>query len=142
MERNKAYEAFLTVYHGLILFVAHLLHPLDDLAVELFLNRDMGHGRSRRGTMPVLFLGRAPHHVARSYCHFWTAFALHPATPVRDDQGLPERMDVPGCPSAGREGDADGEHARRIRRLGQWVNGYGPGTSRCDEIPCPIPLTH
>jgi hypothetical protein len=35
------------------LFIAHLLHPLDRLSVELFLNRDMGHGRGRRGAVPM-----------------------------------------------------------------------------------------
>jgi hypothetical protein len=31
-----------------VLFVADLLQPLDDFAVERFLNRDMGHGRALR----------------------------------------------------------------------------------------------
>ena len=31
-----------------VLVVAYLLQPVDDLAVELFLNGDMGHGRGRR----------------------------------------------------------------------------------------------
>src|SRR5712691_5136681 len=85
---------------GLVLFVADLLHPLDDFAVALFLNGDMGHGRGRRGAMPMLFFRRAPDHVARSYFHFWTAFALHPPTPRRDDQGLPKRVGVPCRPGA------------------------------------------
>jgi hypothetical protein len=35
------------------IIIAYLLHPVDRLAVELFLNGDMCHGRSRRGTMPM-----------------------------------------------------------------------------------------
>ena len=45
-------------YAPLILFVADLFHPVDGLAVELFLNGDMGHGRGWRGAMPVLLTGR------------------------------------------------------------------------------------
>jgi hypothetical protein len=56
-------SGLLTSY--LILFVAYLLHPVDRLAVELFLNGDMCHGRSRRGTMPMLFTRWYPNYVAR-----------------------------------------------------------------------------
>jgi len=31
--------------HALVLFVADLFHPVDDLSVELFLNGDVSHGR-------------------------------------------------------------------------------------------------
>ena len=37
-----------------VLFVADLLHPLHDLAVERLLNGDMGHRRGRRRAMPML----------------------------------------------------------------------------------------
>jgi hypothetical protein len=36
-----------------ILLVAHLLHPVDDVPVELFLNGDMRHGRGCRGSACV-----------------------------------------------------------------------------------------
>jgi hypothetical protein len=42
---------------GLVLFVADLLHPFGRLTVELFLNGDMGHGRSCYGAMPCFSLG-------------------------------------------------------------------------------------
>ena len=45
---------------GLIVFVVDLFHPLDDLAVQGFLNGDMRHRRCRRGAMPMLFSCRAP----------------------------------------------------------------------------------
>jgi len=41
----------------LILVVADFFHPVDDVAVELFLNGDMRHARGRRGSMPVLLAG-------------------------------------------------------------------------------------
>jgi hypothetical protein len=47
------------------LFVADLFQPVDGLAVELFLNGDVGHGRGGRGAMPVLLARRDPDHVAR-----------------------------------------------------------------------------
>src|SRR6266542_2325113 len=48
-----------------VLFVADLFHPVHRLAVELFLNGDVRHGRGRRGAVPVLLTRREPYHVAR-----------------------------------------------------------------------------
>jgi hypothetical protein len=50
---------------GLILFVADLFHPVDSLAVQLFLNGDVGHRRGCRGSMPVFLTGRNPDDVTR-----------------------------------------------------------------------------
>src|SRR4051812_44846540 len=50
---------------GSVLLVADLLHPIDDLAVEPFLNGDMRHGRGRCGPMPMLLARREPDHVTR-----------------------------------------------------------------------------
>ena len=47
-----------------ILFVADLLHPVHDLAVEFFLDGDVRHRGRRRGPVPVLLAGREPDHVA------------------------------------------------------------------------------
>jgi hypothetical protein len=49
----------------MVLFVADLLHPIDDLPIELFLNGDTRRGRCRRRAMPVLFPSREPHHITR-----------------------------------------------------------------------------
>ena len=95
--------------------------------VELFLNGDMGHGRSRRGAMPMLFIRRAPDHIARSYFVFWVAVALDPPTPRRYDQRLPERMSVPCRPGAGLERDTRATSARRIGCLKQGINTYSAG---------------
>src|SRR5580693_6127713 len=71
-----------------VLLVADLLHPIDDLPIELFLNGDMRHGRCRRSAMPVLFRRREPHHIARPNFLDWTALTLRPAAAGRDKQGL------------------------------------------------------
>src|SRR5947207_2298945 len=52
--------SLLLVTRPLVLFVGHLLHPVDDLAVQLFLDGDMRHGCRRRGAMPMLFARWAP----------------------------------------------------------------------------------
>src|SRR5437016_2398696 len=79
-----------------VLFVTDLFHPIDDLAVELFLNRDMCHHRSRRRPMPVLLSGREPHHVTRPNLLNRSAFALGPAAARRYDERLTERVRMPG----------------------------------------------
>src|SRR5690242_10652919 len=40
-----------------VLIVSDVLHPIDDLAIELFLNRDVGHGSAGSGAMPVFLAG-------------------------------------------------------------------------------------
>ena len=60
-----------------ILLVADLFHPVDDLAVQRFLNGDMRHCRRRRGAVPVLLAGRKPDHVA------WPDFLDRPAPALR-----------------------------------------------------------
>ena len=47
-----------------VLLVAHLLHPVHNLAVERFLHGDMRHCRGRRRAVPVLLAGRKPDHIA------------------------------------------------------------------------------
>jgi hypothetical protein len=42
---------------GAVLFIADVLHPIDDLAVERFLNSDMRHRGRRRGAVPVFSPG-------------------------------------------------------------------------------------
>ena len=64
---------------GLVLLVADLFHPVDNLAVEFFLNGDVGHGRGGRGPMPVLLAGREPDHVTRTDFLNRAAPSLRPA---------------------------------------------------------------
>ena len=42
-------QRLLICFGGLVLFVTDLFHPLNRLAVELFLNGDVRHRRRRRG---------------------------------------------------------------------------------------------
>src|SRR5438876_2688985 len=47
-----------------ILFVADFLQPVDRLAVEPFLNRDVRHGGGWRSAVPMLLARRDPDHIA------------------------------------------------------------------------------
>ncbi len=73
---------------ALVLFVADRFHPVNDLAVELFLNSDVGHGCGWRGAVPMFLSRREPDHVTRSNVLDWTTPALDPATASRHDQRL------------------------------------------------------
>ena len=91
---------------GQVLFVAHLFHPFNDFAVELFLNGDVRHGSGRRRAMPVLLARREPDHVSRPDFLDRAALALRPSAARRHDQRLPQRMRVPCGASARLKGDA------------------------------------
>ena len=101
-----AYALLYSFINLSVLFVADLFHPVDDLAVELFLNGDVRHGGGRRGAVPVLLAGREPDHIAGPDFLDRPALALRPAAAGRDDQGLAERMRVPCGARARLERDA------------------------------------
>src|SRR5579863_780412 len=107
-----------------VLLVADLLHPIDILAVELFLNRDMAHGRGHARAVPVLFAWRKPHDIAGTNFLDWAALALRPAATGRDDQRLAERVRMPGGASARLEGDQSAGDARGIRRGEQRIDAH------------------
>jgi hypothetical protein len=75
----------------------------------------------------MFFIGRKPHDVARPHLFDVSAITLDPAEPRRDDQGLAERMGVPGCTCAGFEGDVRAGDPRRLGRLDQRVDADGSG---------------
>src|SRR6266567_9215429 len=77
---------YLTPRSGLVLFVADPFHPVGGLAVELFLNGDVRHGRSWRGTVPMFLTRREPDHVPRPNVLNRTAPALYPAAASCHDQ--------------------------------------------------------
>src|SRR5579864_4864800 len=110
-----------------ILLVGDLLQPLDDLAVELFLDGDVGHRRGRRRPVPVLLAGREPDHVAGPDLLDRSAFALGPAAARGDDEGLAERMRVPCGPRARLDGEAGALNARRLGRLEERIDPHGAG---------------
>src|SRR3954471_7150620 len=88
-----------------VLLVAHVLQPVDDLAVERLLDGDVGHGRGRGGPVPVLLARREPDHVAGPDLLDRPAPAPHPAAAGRDDERLAQRVGVPRGPGAGLERD-------------------------------------
>src|ERR1041384_4704120 len=111
----------------LILVVADLLQPLDDLTVELFLNGDMRHARDCCGSMPVLLTRRDPDDITWPDCFGLTTPLLHPSGAGCDDQGLAQWVGVPCRSSAGLERHAGARRARWVLRLEQGVDAYRAG---------------
>ena len=97
---------FTSVRSPAVLFVADLFHPIDDFAIERFLDCDVCYRRGWRGAMPMLLVGRKPNHVARTELLNQSALALNPAAAGCHDQGLPQRMCMPSGACAGLERDA------------------------------------
>src|SRR5208283_2924289 len=93
-----------------VLFVRHLLQPVDRLALLRLLDGDMRHGGRGRGAVPVLLARREPDDVARADLLDRAAPALGAAEPRRHDQRLAERVGVPGGARAWLEGDARALH--------------------------------
>jgi hypothetical protein len=112
---------------GVVLRVADVFHPVDDLAVERFRNRDVRHRCGRRRAVPVLLARREPNDIARLDLLDWPALALREAAAGRHDQRLSERMRVPGRARAGLERDAGAADTRRIGRLEQRVDADRAG---------------
>jgi hypothetical protein len=98
----------------LILFVADLFHPVDNLTVDLFLNGNVRHGRGRCGPMPVLLTGRKPDHITWADFLDPTAPTLDPAAASRDDESLTEWMRMPCSPRARLESYAGALNKCRI----------------------------
>src|SRR5689334_14843644 len=84
--RTVPFMSFLSC--RVVLLVGDLLHPVHDLAVQLFLDRDVRHGGRRRGAVPVLLVRRTPHDVAGADDPDRTALALHVAATGGADQRL------------------------------------------------------
>jgi hypothetical protein len=84
-----------------------------------------GHGRGRRGPMPVPLAGREPDHVPGTDLLDRTAFALNPVAAGRDDESLTERMRMPCSPRARLEGYAGTLDKCRIAYLKKRIDPYG-----------------
>ncbi len=97
------------------MFVADVLHPIDNLPIELFLNSDVRHGCGWRSPMPVLLARREPDHIAGMDFLDSSTLALNPAAARRDDESLTERMCMPCGPRARLEGYAGALNKCRIR---------------------------
>lgn len=107
--------------------VADFFHPVNDFAVEGFLNGDVGHGCGGGGAMPVFLARGKPDYVAGADFLDGSALALGPAAAGGDYEGLAEGMCVPGCSSTGLEGHAGGGGACGRVCLEQWVDADGAG---------------
>src|SRR6476646_8468667 len=102
---------------GLVLLVTHMLHPVHHLAVFLFLNGDVRHGRRRRSAMPVLLARRKPDHVTGPNFLYRPAPPLRAAAARSDDESLTQRMRMPCSPRSRLKGNAGALDKCRIRRL-------------------------
>src|SRR6266571_3448339 len=110
-----------------VLLIAYLLHPVDDLSVEFLLDRDMGQGGGGRCAMPMLLARRAPNYVARPDLPDRAAPALHKTAAARHDERLAQGMRVPVAACAWLERDVGAARACRTGRLEQRVDAHRAG---------------
>src|SRR6266853_806152 len=89
----------------------NLFHPLHDLAVEMFLNGEVRDRGAGRGAVPMLLTGRNPDHVTGPNLLDRPSPALRAPSAGRHDQGLAQRVRVPGHPGAGLKRDTGAGHA-------------------------------
>src|SRR2546421_10846336 len=111
----------------LVLLVGYLFHPVDNLTVEMFLDCDVRYGRGWRSAVPVLLARRKTDHVARPDLLDGASPALYQAAAKCYDQGLPQRMGVPGGTRARLEGDVSAAGTRIPFRLEEGVNAHRAG---------------
>ena len=71
-----------------ILRVGDVLKPVDDFAVEFFLDGDVGHGGGGGGAMPVLFVGGETDDVTGANFFDGAAVALCAAATCGHDERL------------------------------------------------------
>src|SRR4051794_12415317 len=71
-----------------VLLVGDVVHPIDHLAVECFLDGDVRHGSGRPGPVPVLLARREPDHVAGPDLLDRTAQPLRSSDPGDDNERL------------------------------------------------------
>src|SRR5579871_837926 len=110
-----------------VFLIRHFFHPIDDLAVESFLNRDVGHGCRGGGAVPVFLARSKPDHIAGANLFDRAAGALSPAATGGDDQSLAERMGMPCRASTRFEGYAGAGDECGIRRLKQRIDPHRAG---------------
>src|SRR4030095_6340911 len=112
------------------LFVGHLLHPVDRLAIERLGDGDMRHTRRRRCAMPVFLTRQNPDDIAGPDVLLGAALYLHPAQAGGDDQGLAQRMSVPSRAGAGLESHDRAADAGRSSAL----KGHVDPDSACEIL--------
>src|SRR6267142_1461060 len=117
----------LLIARPLVLLVGDLLHPVDNLAVELLLDGDMRHGRGGRCAMPMPFARRAPDHIAGPNDLDRTAPALNQPAAGSHNQCLAKRVRVPCTPGAWLERDVGAARTGRSGSLEKLVDTYRAG---------------
>src|SRR5579875_2544023 len=131
-ERSEAEESLYfrsgaKIVSAPILLVGDLLHPVNHLAILLFLNSNVRHGRGRRGAVPVLLAGLEPDHITRPNFLNRASPALSPAAACHNNQSLSERMHVPRGSRARFESDAGALNECRIGGLEKRIDPYRAG---------------
>src|SRR4051812_36982326 len=112
-----------------------MLHPVDDLALELLLDGKVRHAGKRSGSVPVLLTGRKPNDIARANLLDRSTFALRPPTTRGDDERLSKRMCVPRGPRARLErhtGAGSGAWKRGSTRTFPVNHSAGPFADGCE----------
>lgn len=94
-----------------------MLHPVDNFAIELFLNCDVRHRRGGRRPVPMLFARCEPHHIPWPDFLNRAALTLSPATAKCDNECLAQRMRMPGGAGTRFKRDTCPRDQGRIRRL-------------------------
>src|SRR6266404_359859 len=113
--------------HGAVLLITHSLQPVDDLPVELFLNRDVCHRRARGGAVPMLLAWWTPDDITGANDADLAAPALHETAACGDDQRLTQWVCVPVAARAGLERHVGAARACRFRRLEERINTHRAG---------------
>lgn len=107
---------------ALVLLVADMLQPVNSLTVKPFLNGNVRHGCSWRGTVPMFLTRREPDNIPWPNLFNRSAQALDPATALCHNQRLAQRMRVPGGPRSWLEGHAGTSRTSWIGSLEKRVN--------------------
>src|SRR4051794_39656144 len=88
-----------------VFVIGDLLHPFDNLAVKRFGNGDVRHRAIGCGAMPMFLSWREPDDVPWTNALDRSSLPLDAAEPGGNQQGLAERMGMPGGPRARFERD-------------------------------------
>ena len=104
--------------------VADLFHPVDNVPVQCFLQSDVRHRGCRGSSVPMLFGGSKPDHIARMNLFDRSTFALCPTTSGSYDERLSERMRVPCGASTGFKSHLRSAHSCWSRGCKQRVDAY------------------
>src|SRR3954471_685096 len=104
-----------------------MFHPIDGFTVQLFLDGKVRHAGGRSGSVPMLFTGRKPDHIAGTDLLDRAAVTLRPATARSNDKRLSKRMCMPCGPRTRFKRYTSALNNRGIRCLEERIDAYVPG---------------